>query len=79
MALNLFFLIGLLPGGVYEQDLNEIWGSNWEPIADKLINYSLLQKKEHTKESNDKQKFILPPFMTSYAEAKITEELKTKY
>ena len=70
-------MIGLLPGGVSEEDLNDIWGDNWEQFADKLFNFSLLQKKESNEDK--KNKYILPPFMGNYAEAKIPDDLKIKF
>lgn len=36
----------MLPGGVYEEDLAEIWGTGWERYVEKLLNLSLLSKKE---------------------------------
>lgn len=29
-SLEFFFLIGMLPGGVSDDELNDIWGSNWD-------------------------------------------------
>jgi hypothetical protein len=36
-CLRFFFLIGMLPGGVYEQDLEAVWGEGWQKYVDKLL------------------------------------------
>lgn len=61
----------MLPGGVHEEELQEIWGDDYQKHIDKLLNLSLISRKE---QHNDKPKLILPPFMVSYAEAKIDPE-----
>ncbi len=43
-----------------------------------LMNFSLIQKKVD-EDGVEGTKFTLPPFMSNYAEAKITEELKIEY
>ena len=47
-ALQFFFMIGLLPGGVSDEELIEIWGENWQQMAEKLESVSLLSIKETT-------------------------------
>lgn len=61
----------MLPGGVHEEELLQMWGPDCQKHIDKLFNLSLTSKKE---QHNDKPKLILPPFMVSYAEAKIDPE-----
>lgn len=41
-ALSFFYLVGMLPSGVFEDELKDIWGEGWEGCADKLFNYSLI-------------------------------------
>jgi hypothetical protein len=36
----------MLPGGLYEDELGEIWGSDYLKHIDKLMNLSLISKKE---------------------------------
>ena len=67
-ALNFFFFIGMLPGGIEEDELAELWQDYKKPL-ELLMNFSLIQKKE-TK-ANNSVKYILPPFMSNYADAKI--------
>ena len=64
----------MLPGGVCEDELNEMWGPEWEERVQTLLNFSLLQKKD--KEPGQKTRYVLPPFMNNFAEAKICEEDK---
>lgn len=45
-SLRFFFLIGMLPGGVYEQELERIWGSDCNKHVEKLKNLSLISMKE---------------------------------
>lgn len=41
-ALDLFKLLGLLPGGIKQFDLSEIYGSlGWKPLKDQLVKASL--------------------------------------
>lgn len=67
-------MIGLLPAGIDEDQLDDLWGVDWEKEVTILLDYSLLQKKEIDNEK--KNKYTLPPFMANYAEAKITEDEK---
>jgi len=61
----------MLPGGVYEEELKDMWGPDYQKHIDKLLNLSLTSRKD---QHNDRPKLILPPFMVSYAEAKIDPE-----
>ena len=45
-SVQFFFMIGLLPGGIYETELMDMWGTGWERHIRNLVNYSLVQKKE---------------------------------
>lgn len=45
-SVSFFFMIGLLPGGVYEYELKDLWGPDWEKHIQNLVNFSLVQKKE---------------------------------
>ena len=61
-ALNLFGFIGLLPGGVNEKELTQMWESNkWMPNKDALVRASLLVYK-----TDNKGQFIysMLPFMS---------------
>lgn len=44
-ALQFFFLIGMLPGGIEEEELAEIWGIDYKKHLDSLMNLSLVQMK----------------------------------
>lgn len=63
-ALKLFNLVGLLPGGVSEEELNYLWGEDWPVYTNKLCRASLLLKKT---ELNGLIKYSLLPFMNNYA------------
>lgn len=61
-ALTFFKFIGLLPGGVEEDELTQIWGSkSWEKYAEILRKASLLVYKPVEKQ------YTLLPFMNSRA------------
>lgn len=77
-AIELFCLLGMLPGGVTEQDLNSLWEGNnsnlkdWVFLAEELKNYSLLVEKIETENelTKLKRKYMLSvPFMNRYAES----------
>ena len=72
-ALNLFCLIGMLPGGVSESDLSILWKSgHWVPLIEHLRRASLIVEKVESDlfDSNKKvRKFRLLPFMNKYAES----------
>lgn len=67
-------MIGLLPAGIDEDQLNDLWGEGWPKEVETLLNFSLLSKKEIDNEN--KTKYTLPPFMSNYAEAKISDDEK---
>ena len=48
-ALSFFYLVGMLPSGIFEEELKDLWGPGWEVFTEKLLNYSLIQKKETDK------------------------------
>jgi hypothetical protein len=64
-AIDLFWLIGLLPGGCTPRELDLLWGSpQWASLAEKLLRASLLVKRS----LNDEESlFQLFPFMNQYA------------
>ena len=72
-ALNLFCLIGMLPGGVSEDDLSLLWkAGHWMPLIEHLRKASLIaEKTEPNPLDNNKtiRKFRLLPFMNKYAES----------
>ena len=76
-ALKLFKFIGLLPGGVYQNDLTDMWGNtNWKTYKDTLIRSSLLIFKQNEK------LLTLLPFMNTLAIELLEEdkdETKIKY
>ena len=66
-ALNLFCLIGMLPGGVSEDDLSILWeNAQWMTLIEHLRRASLIVEKV---ESNSVRKFRLLPFMNKYGES----------
>jgi hypothetical protein len=64
-ALKLFCLIGLLPGGCIEEDLDYLWGKNWRMLSERLLRASLLMKRISLTGEN---KYTLLPFMNKFAE-----------
>ena len=69
-GLSFFFFIGMLPGGVSEEELEELWGDCYHKHLDNLLNLSLISKKDN---ADEKTRYILPPFMNNYADAKIPQ------
>jgi hypothetical protein len=67
----LFCLIGLLPSGCSDSDLNALWGDGWHYLAEKLLRSSLLVKKNG---ENGENRYSLFPFMNQYAESLMNEE-----
>lgn len=65
-ALDLFGLIGLLPGGVNKEELNELWGDDsWESLKEELISASLLTYKT---DNTNSFSYSMLPFMSVRAE-----------
>jgi hypothetical protein len=62
-AIKIFWLIGLMPGGCTEKDLNILWGTGWMNEIEKLLRASLLVKKSVV----DENIYQLFPFMNQYA------------
>lgn len=78
-ALNLFGFIGLLPGGVKEDELTQMWGNNkWMSMKDALIRASLLVYK-----IDNKGHFVysMLPFMSirAYELLESNEERRHSY
>jgi hypothetical protein len=78
-ALKLFGFIGLLPGGVTEEELTEMWGGNeWIQYKDALVRASLLVYK-----TDNRGQFIysMLPFMSVRANELLEEdhELRNNY
>ena len=68
-SLNFFKFIGLLPGGVEEDELMQIWGDKrWEKYAEVLRKASLLVYKPAEKQ------YTLLPFMNSRAQELLEED-----
>ena len=68
-ALDLFKLIGLLPGGIKQTELTELWGDNsWKSLKDDLIRASLLVYKP------SENILTLLPFMNTRAYELLEEE-----
>ena len=77
-ALDLFGFVGLLPGGVTEVELTQMWGNtDWMNLKDALIRASLLVYKNN----NDGFIYSMLPFMTirAYEYLETKEELKASY
>lgn len=78
-ALNLFSFIGLLPGGVNDEDLSKMWGNtSWMPLKDALIRASLLVYK---KDSSGLFIYSMLPFMSirAYELLEQNEERRHEY
>ena len=72
-SLNFFKFIGLLPGGVEEEELTQIWGDkSWENFAEILRKASLLVYKPTEKQ------YTLLPFMGSLAWELLDEDSGSK-
>lgn len=72
-ALDLFMLIGLLPGGIKQPELNELYGSNaWKSYKDSLIRASLLVYKPA------ESMLTLLPFMNTIAYELLEEDNSKK-
>ena len=56
--------MGLLPAGINEEDLEKIWGENYDELRNILLRYNLLFERPH----NGRTLYSLYPFMTAYAE-----------
>ena len=79
VALNLFGFIGLLPGGVTDEQITQMWeNTKWMSLKDALIWPSLLLYK-----TDNKGSFIysMPPFMSirAYELLEWNEELRHSY
>jgi hypothetical protein len=44
-CLDLFVLVGLLPGGINEEQLKILYGEKWEQHSKKLKEYSLISER----------------------------------
>ena len=66
-------MIGLLPGGCTEPDLDSLWGTGWLILSDKLLRSSLLVKKNGPQGDNI---YSLFPFMNQYAASIMKEDEK---
>jgi hypothetical protein len=71
-SLSLFYLIGLLPGGIFKEELEHIWRkkgekTGCEAFVDNLMKLSLVQIKEQAGDVKE-SKLMLPPFINTYAE-----------
>ena len=75
-ALDFFGLIGLLPGGVSNEELFELWGDDtWEPLKEELIGASLLTYKA---EDNGSFIYSMLPFMSVRAHEHLDKAPDTK-
>ena len=78
-ALNVFSFIGLLPGGVNEEEMSQMWGSEeWTPYKDALIRASLLVYKT---DSSGNFVYSMLPFMSirAYELLEQNEERRHSY
>ena len=76
LTIKLFCLIGLLPGGCSEIDLDNLWGNNWIKLADMLLVASLLLKRNQI---GGEIRYQLLPFMNRYAEELLELEEKKEF
>jgi len=78
-ALNLFSFIGLLPGGVNDEELTQMWGNNkWMSLKDALVRASLLVYKP---DSKGMFSYSMLPFMSirAYELLELNEERRHSY
>ena len=45
-AVRLFILIGMMPAGIVDTDLEDIWGHSWHYLSKILIDRDLIRKKD---------------------------------
>ena len=66
-AVKLFILVGMMPAGVIDIDLEHLWGHNWQSLARLLVGRDLIRKKELPFNVDIGQKtnfkYMLLPFM----------------
>ena len=70
-AVRLFCLIGMMPGGLLSDELDELWAKDdWFGHLNKLIEMSLVQKKIEINVISNKEnvQYCLLPFMNYYSE-----------
>lgn len=75
-ALDLYMMIGLLPAGIKQGELTELWGStDWKPLKQQLINSSMLVYRPTEK------LITILPFMATRAFELLeeNESLKTEF
>lgn len=77
-AVRLFGLLGLLPGGIEELDLDVIWGNTWIHHASVLFRFSLIVKKERGVGLGP-PRYTMYPFMTSYAVDSLLSKEKLRF
>jgi len=61
---RLFTVMGLLPSGVFSEDLEKIWGDTWRGAMDNLVRASLVERLELPTTEH----FSTLPFVTTFAE-----------
>jgi len=74
-AVRLFGVMGLLPGGAFNKDLDVIWGDGWHSPMDTLIRASLV---EHANVAGREYWFTFP-FVTRYAKTHLTPDEHTRF
>lgn len=65
-----FSMLGLLPCGIYNDELEWIWGSGWEKLASQLIKSSLLIQSKR----QNKTHYCLYHFIVKFAETKLDQK-----
>ncbi|CAD8119890.1 unnamed protein product [Paramecium sonneborni] len=70
-----FGMLGLLPCGIYNDELNDVWGPGWEKLAAQLIKSSLLLQTK----KNTKTHYCLYNFTAKFAESKLDAKWKRVY
>ncbi|CAD8105419.1 unnamed protein product [Paramecium primaurelia] len=70
-----FGMLGLLPCGIYNDELNDVWGPGWEKLATQLIKSSLLLQNK----KNTKTHYCLYNFTVKFAESKLEQKWKRVY
>lgn len=76
-ALNLFGFIGLLPGGVNDEEITQMWGSlQWMRLKDALIRASLLVYKT---ENSGMFVYSMLPFMSVRAYELLEKDEEMRY
>ncbi|CDW76896.1 UNKNOWN [Stylonychia lemnae] len=70
-TVQFFFLIGQLPGGIKDKELQKIWGSDYTIHLNTLKDYGIIEVLQNP--NTGRLKISLSPFIQTYASSKISK------